>query len=169
MPCMFMKMTQKKCLKRPPEQASGSTHYPIRPQGKNTSKSKGSASKNDYAKYMEERPHQGELTLALEIAKFEADKAREEVKVAAVERAFQANEREKELLRQEIEQFREERMAQRDRDIMNTTLEGKSSNSKYFWKSEKTDVVQRRQARGNGPSTTREDNPSTTNWLSDDE
>ncbi|KAM2646497.1 hypothetical protein EV1_019902 [Malus domestica] len=118
---------------------------------------------------MEERPHQDELTLALEIAKFEADKAREEVKVAAVERAFQANKREKELLRQEIEQFREERMAQRDRDIMNTTLEGKSSNSKYFWKSEKTDVVQRRQARGNGPSTTREDNPSTTNWLSDDE
>ena len=157
-----------------PEQASGSTRYPIRPQGKKASKRKGSASKNDYAKYMEELARQGELTLAREMAKFEADKARDEAKAAAVERAFQANERERELLRQERDLVREERMAQRDRDIMNTPLEGKSPNSKYFWQSEKADVVRRRRARearsrGDGPSTTREDHPSTTNWLSDDE
>ena len=60
-----------------PEQASGSTCYPIRPQGKKASKRKGSASKNDYAKYMEELARQGELTLAREMAKFEADKARD--------------------------------------------------------------------------------------------
>ena len=57
---------------------------------------------------------------------------------------------------------------------MNTPLEGKSPNSKFFWKSEKADVVRRRRAREaiasqGGPSTTREDHPSTTNWLSDDE
>ena len=51
---------------------------------------------------------------------------------------------------------------------MNTPLEGKSPNSKYFWKSEKADVVRRRRARearasGDGPSTTREDHPSTPN------
>ncbi|KAM1643430.1 hypothetical protein COP2_013405 [Malus domestica] len=108
------------------------------------------------------------------MAKFEADKAREEAKAAAIERAFQANERERELLRQEREHVREERMAQRDRDIMNTPLEGKSPNFKYFWKLEKVDVVRSRcareaRARGDDPSTTREDHPSTTNWLSDDE
>ena len=112
--------------------------------------------------------------MAQELAKFEADKAREEAKATAVEREFQANERERELLRQERELVREERMAQRDREIMNTPLEGKSSNSKYFWKLEKGDVVRMRHARearaiGDGPSTTREDHPSTTNWLSDDE
>ncbi|KAM1568172.1 hypothetical protein ACFX1Z_046633 [Malus domestica] len=106
--------------------------------------------------------------------KFKADKAREEAKVAAVEREFQANQRERELLRQERELVREERMTQRDREIMNTHLERKSPNSKYFWKSEKEDVVCRRRAReararGHGPSTTREDHPSTTNWLSDDD
>ena len=57
---------------------------------------------------------------------------------------------------------------------MNTRLEGMSSNSKYFWQSEKVDVVQRRLAREarsrqDGPSTTRQDDPSTTDWLSDDE
>ncbi|KAM1606852.1 hypothetical protein ACFX1Z_027503 [Malus domestica] len=107
-----------------PEQVSGLTCYPIRPQGKKASKRKGSASKNDYAKYMEELACQGELTLAREMAKFEADKARDEVKAAAVEREFQANEKERGLLRQEREQAREERMTQRDRDIMNTPLKG---------------------------------------------
>ncbi|KAM1400681.1 hypothetical protein ACFX2F_027929 [Malus domestica] len=71
-------------------------------------------------------------------------------------------------------------MAERDRDIMNEPLEGKSPDSKYFWKSEKADVVRMRRAReararGDGPSTTREDHPSTTredhpsttNWLGD--
>ncbi|KAM1980360.1 hypothetical protein ACFX15_036987 [Malus domestica] len=71
-----------------PEQATCSTRYPIRPQGKKASKRKRSASKNDYAKYMEELARQGELTLAREMVKFEADKAREEAKVVAVERAF---------------------------------------------------------------------------------
>ncbi|XP_050112400.1 uncharacterized protein LOC126590925 [Malus sylvestris] len=145
-----------------PEQASGSTCYPIRPQGKKASKRKGSASKDDYAKYMEELTRHSELTLAREMVKFEADKAREEAKTAAVEKKLQANERERELLRQERELVREQRMAQRDREIMNTLLEGKSPNSKYFWKSEKEDVVHRRRAReararGDGPSTTRED------------
>ena len=42
---------------------------------------------------MEELARQHELTLAWEMAKFEADKARDEAKAAAVERAFQANER----------------------------------------------------------------------------
>ncbi|KAM2555379.1 hypothetical protein TB2_019392 [Malus domestica] len=137
MPRIFMKMTKKKCLKPPLEQASGSTRYPIRPQGKKASKRKGSASKNDYAKYIEELARQDELTLAREMAKFEADKAREEGKVVAVER----DKIERELLRQEREHVREERMAQRDRDIMNTPLEGKFPSSKYFWKSEKADVV----------------------------
>ena len=65
-------------------------------------------------------------------------------------------------------------MAQRDYEIMNMPLKGKSPNSKYFWKSEKADVVRRRhareaRARKDSPSTTREDHPSTTNWLSDDD
>ena len=165
-----------------PEQASGSTRYPIRPQGKKASKRKGSASKNDYAKFMEELTRQGELTLARDLAKDEADKAREASKQAAVEREFYANERERELLRQEREHVREERRAQQDREIMNMSLEGKSPNSKFFWKSEKADVVRRRRAREaiasqggsstareDHPSTAREDHPSTTNWLSDDE
>ncbi|KAB2605695.1 ultraviolet-B receptor UVR8 [Pyrus ussuriensis x Pyrus communis] len=105
-------------LEATPKQGSGSTYYPIRPQGKKASKRKGSASKNDYAKYMEELDCQGELTLAREMAKFEADKAREEAKVAATERLFQANERERDLLRQEREELKEERRAQQDRDIM---------------------------------------------------
>ncbi|XP_070681755.1 uncharacterized protein [Malus domestica] len=122
---------------------------------------------------MEELARQGELSLAWEIAKFEADKAREDAKAVAIEKQFQANERKRELLRQEREHVREERMAQRDRGIMNEPLEGKSPNSKYFWKLEKADVVRRRcareaRARGDGPSTTREDHPSTTNWLGDD-
>ncbi|XP_050158647.1 uncharacterized protein LOC126632318 [Malus sylvestris] len=118
----------------PVEQASGSTRYPIRPQGKKASKRKGNASKNDYAKYMEDLARQGELNLALEMAKFEADKAREDAKAAAFERKFEADERERELLRQEREHRREERMAERDRDIMKEPLEGKSPDFKYFWK-----------------------------------
>ena len=74
-----------------PEQASGSTRFPIRPQGKKASKRKGSASKNDYAKFMEELTRQGELTLARDMAKDEADKARDEANAVVVERAFKAN------------------------------------------------------------------------------
>ncbi|KAM1038180.1 hypothetical protein ACFX2I_032787 [Malus domestica] len=149
-----------------PEQASSSTRYPIRPQGKKASKRKGSASKHDNAKYMEELIRHSELTLAREIAKFEADKARDEAKAAAVEREFQANQRERKLLRQERELVREERMTRQDREIMNMPLEEKSPNSKYFWKSEKEDVVHKRRAR---EVRARGDGPSTTNWLSDDE
>ena len=157
-----------------PEQASGSTRYPIRPLGKKASKRKGSASKNDYGKYMQELAHQGELTLVRELAKYDAEKARDEAKAAAIQQAFQAEQRERKLLRQERELLREERIAQRDRDIMNMCLEGMSPNSKYFWQSEKADVVQRRRAREarsrqDDPSTTRQDDPSTTDWLSDDE
>ncbi|XP_050107925.1 uncharacterized protein LOC126587000 [Malus sylvestris] len=101
-----------------------------------------------------------------EMAKFEANKVREEAKAATVEKEFQANQRERELLRQERELVREERMAQRDREIMNTPLEGKSPNSKYFWKSEKEDAVCRRRAR---EARARGNGPSSTNWLSDDE
>ncbi|KAM2947365.1 hypothetical protein FF1_034498 [Malus domestica] len=74
-----------------PEQASGSTRYPIRPQGKKASKRKGSASKNDYGRYMQELARQGELTLARELAKYEVEKARDEVKAAAIQQAFQLN------------------------------------------------------------------------------
>ncbi|KAM1726951.1 hypothetical protein FF2_017330 [Malus domestica] len=95
-----------------PEQASGLTRYPIRPQGKKASKRKGSAFKHDYAKYMEELTRHSELTLAWKMAKFKADKARDEAKAAAVEREFQVNQRERELLRQERELVREKRMAQ---------------------------------------------------------
>ncbi|TQE00783.1 hypothetical protein C1H46_013578 [Malus baccata] len=130
-----------------PKQASGSTRYLIRPQGKKASKRKGNASKHDYAKYMEELTRHSELTLAWEMAKFEANKAKDEAKAAAVKKEFQANQREKELLRQERELVREEIMAQRDREIMNTPLEMKSPNSKYFWKSEKEDVVHSMRAR----------------------
>ena len=157
-----------------PEQASGSTRYPIRPLGKKASKRKGSASKNDYGKYMQELARQGEMTLARELAKYEADKARDEALAAAAEKQFLANERERELLRQERELVREERMAQRDREIMKEPLQGKSPDSKFFWKSEKAEVVRRRlareaRARGDGPSTRREDLPTTTDFISDNE
>ena len=72
---------------------------------------------------MKELARQGELTLAREMAKFEANKARDEAKAAAAERLFQANEKERELLRQESEKLKEERMAQQDRDIMKEPVE----------------------------------------------
>ncbi|KAM1439542.1 hypothetical protein ACFXTO_013387 [Malus domestica] len=151
----------------PVEQTSGLTRFPIRPQGKQASKRKGNTAKNAYAKYMEDLAHQGELTVAREMAKCEADKAREDAKVAAFEKKFETNEKERELLRQEREHRKEERMAKQDRNIMKKPLEGKSLNPKYFWKSEKADVMRRRRARearvrGDGPSTTTEDHPSTT-------
>ena len=124
-----------------PEQGLGSTSYPIRPQGKKASKIKWSASKNDYAKYMEELARHGELTWAREMAKFEADKAREEAKAAMAKRLFQANERGRELFSQEREELKEERRAQQDRDIMKEPVEAMSLNSKYFWNSKKADVV----------------------------
>ncbi|KAM1761243.1 hypothetical protein ACFX12_004032 [Malus domestica] len=144
-----------------PEQVLGSTCYPLRPQGKKASKRRGSFSKNDYAKYMEELARQGELTLARKMAKFEVDKA----KAPAVERLFQANERERKLLRQEREIHKEERRAQQDCDIMNTPVDAMHPNSKYFWNSKKADVVRMRRTRDEGASG---DGPSTTNWLGDD-
>ncbi|KAM1720673.1 hypothetical protein COP1_022377 [Malus domestica] len=134
------------------------TRHSLRPQGKKASKKKGSSSKNDYTKYMEELARQGELNMARE-------KARDEKKVAAMATIIAANEacdaaakrqreivnRENELVRQvlhrENEMLREERMAQADRDTMSKSLVGLSPNSKYFWTSEKRDVVRRRCAR----------------------
>ena len=43
--------------------------------------------------------------------------------------------------------LREEMIAQADRDIMNKSLVGMSPNSKYFWTSEKRDIVRRRRER----------------------
>ncbi|KAM1493244.1 hypothetical protein FF1_025049 [Malus domestica] len=162
-----MKMMQKKCPTRP--SLNKRRVRPVIQLGlkvRRLQREKRSASKHDYAKYMEELTRHSEFTLAREMAKFEVDKARDEAKVAAVEREFQANQRERELLRQERELVREERMAQRDCEIMNTPLEGKSPNSKYFWKSKKEDVVRRRRAR---EARARGDGLSSTNWLSDDE
>ncbi|KAM1210128.1 hypothetical protein ACFX2J_015566 [Malus domestica] len=75
---------------------------------------------------MEELAHQGQMTLARKMAKFEADKTREKAKTAAVEKAFQANEREIELLRQEREHIREEKMAQQDCEIFLEVGESRS-------------------------------------------
>ncbi|KAM1921199.1 hypothetical protein ACFX15_024903 [Malus domestica] len=134
------------------------TRQSFRPQGKKASKKKGSSSKNDYTKYMEELARQGELNMAQE-------KARDEEKVAAMAAIIAANEahdaaagrqreivnRENELVRQalhrENEILREERMAQADCDTMSKSLVGMSPNSKYFWTSEKRDVVRKRRAR----------------------
>ncbi|XP_068336454.1 uncharacterized protein [Pyrus communis] len=171
---MFMKMMQKKCPKRP--SLNKRRVRPVIQLGLNVrrlKKEKGVLPRMIMQKYMEELTRQGELTL-VRVAKYEADKAREEAIATAIEREFQANERERELLRQEREHVREERMVQRDREILNMPLQGKSPNSKFFWKSEKANVVRMRRAREararqDGPSTTREDHPSTTNWLNDDE
>ncbi|KAM1729028.1 hypothetical protein ACFX12_019470 [Malus domestica] len=81
---------------------------------------------------MEELAHQGKLTLAWEMAKFEADKARDEAKDVAGKRLFQANERERDLLRQEREELNEARMAQQDCGIMKEPEEAMFPNSKYF-------------------------------------
>ncbi|KAM0959258.1 hypothetical protein EV1_024250 [Malus domestica] len=53
------------------------TRQSLRPQGKKASKKKGSSSKNDYTKYMEELARQGELNIARE-------KARDEEKAAVI-------------------------------------------------------------------------------------
>ena len=50
------------------------TCHSLRPQGKKSSKKKGSSSKNDYTKYMEELARQGELTMAREKARDEEKK-----------------------------------------------------------------------------------------------
>ncbi|CAN6690933.1 unnamed protein product [Malus baccata var. baccata] len=143
-----------------PEQVSETqpTRQSLKPQGKKASKKKGSSSKNDYTKYMEELTRQGELNMARE-------KARDEEKVAAMtaiiaatrardvatERQREIVNRENELVREalhrENEMLREERMAQADRDTMSKSLIGLSPNSKYFWTSEKKDVMRRRRAR----------------------
>ena len=48
---------------------------------------------------------------------------------------------------------------------MKEPVDAMSPNSKYFWNSEKADMMRRRRERDQGAS---EDGPSTTNWLGDD-
>lgn len=134
------------------------TRQSLRPQGKKASKKKGSSSKNDYTKYMEELTRQGELNMAWEKTKDEEKAAALAAIIAATEARDEATERQREIvnrenemireaLHRENEMLREERMAQTDRDTMNKSLVGLSPNSKYFWTSEKRDVVRRRRAR----------------------
>ncbi|KAM1903595.1 hypothetical protein ACFX13_041089 [Malus domestica] len=74
-----------------------------------------------------------------------------EARDAAAERQKEIVNRENELVRQALHQeneiLREERMAQADRDTMSKSLVRLSPNSKYFWTSEKKDMVRRRRAR----------------------
>ena len=162
------------------------TRHSLRPQGKKASKKKGSSSRNDYTKYMEELARQGELTMARENARDEektatmtALLAATEARDAAAERQREILNRENELIREalhrENEMLREERMAQVDRDTMNKSLVGLSPNSKYFWTTEKRDVVRRRRARdaetsGGGSSyrNPSNENPTTTYLSSTD-
>ncbi|XP_050117217.1 uncharacterized protein LOC126594971 [Malus sylvestris] len=134
------------------------TRQSLRPVGKKASKKKGSSSKNDYTKYMEELTRQGELNMAREkvrdeekVAAMAAILAATEARDAAAERQREVVNRENELVREalhrENELLREERMAQADRDTMSKSLVGLSPNSKYFWTSEKRDVMRRRRAR----------------------
>ena len=62
------------------------TRQSLRPQGKKASKKKGSSSKNDYTKYMDELARQGELNMA-------GKTARDEEKVAAMAAILAATER----------------------------------------------------------------------------
>ncbi|KAM1055814.1 hypothetical protein ACFX2G_029959 [Malus domestica] len=100
----------------------------------------------------------GELNLAREkvrdeekVAAMAAILAATEARDAAAERQREVVNRENELVREalhrENELLREERMAQADRDTMSKSLVGLSPNSKYFWTSEKRDVMRRRRAR----------------------
>ncbi|KAM1055813.1 hypothetical protein ACFX2A_029960 [Malus domestica] len=99
-----------------------------------------------------------ELNLAREkvrdeekVAAMAAILAATEARDAAAERQREVVNRENELVREalhrENELLREERMAQADRDTMSKSLVGLSPNSKYFWTSEKRDVMRRRRAR----------------------
>ena len=92
---------------------------------------------------MEELTRQGELNIAWEKARDEekatamaAIIAATEARDAAAERQREIVNRENEMIREalhrENEMLREERMAQTDRDTMNKSLVGLSSNSKYF-------------------------------------
>ena len=135
---------------------------------------------------MEELARQGELTMAREKARDEEKNAAmaallavTEARDAAAERQREIVNRENELVREalqrENEMLREERMAQADRDTMSKSLIGMSPNSKYFWSSEKKDVMRRRRARDaetsqGGSSYTNHSNqdPSTTYPSSND-
>ena len=107
---------------------------------------------------MEELARQGELTMVREKARDEEKDAAMAALLAATEACEAVAERQREILNRENELIREaphreneilreERMAQVDRDTMNKSLVGLSLNSKYFWTSEKKDVVRRRRAR----------------------
>ncbi|KAM1055812.1 hypothetical protein ACFX2A_029960 [Malus domestica] len=89
--------------------------------------------------------------LGKKASKKKAILAATEARDAAAERQREVVNRENELVREalhrENELLREERMAQADRDTMSKSLVGLSPNSKYFWTSEKRDVMRRRRAR----------------------
>ncbi|KAM1481839.1 hypothetical protein ACFXTO_034216 [Malus domestica] len=123
------------------------TRQSLRPQGKKASKKKGSSSKNDYTKYMEELARHEEKVAAMAAIIIATTEARD----AAAERQREIVNRKNELVRQalhrENEMLRKERIAQADRDTISKSLVGLSPNSKYFWISEKRDVVRRRHAR----------------------
>ena len=111
------------------------TRHSLRPQGKKASKKKGSSSKNDYTKYMEELARQGELTIAREKVRDEGKNAAMAAQLAATKTRDVAAERQREIvnrenelvreaLQRENELLREERMAQADRDTMSKSLVG---------------------------------------------
>ncbi|KAM2763471.1 hypothetical protein PS2_015076 [Malus domestica] len=96
---------------------------------------------------MDELARQSELNVARETARDEAKAATMEAILAATERGDAANERQREILNRESQMLRKEIMAQANRDTMNNLLEEMSPNSKYFWISEKRDVVRMRRAK----------------------
>ena len=81
---MFMKATQNKYRKRSLNKCRGRPVIHLGLRVRRLQREKGSSSKIDYAKYMEELAWQGELTLAQEMAKFEADKARDEANARSI-------------------------------------------------------------------------------------
>ncbi|KAM1866698.1 hypothetical protein ACFX13_009515 [Malus domestica] len=101
---------------------------------------------------------QGKLNMVRETARDEEQAATMATILAATKGCDVVSERQREIvnrdnkmireaLNRENEMLREERMAQVDCDTMNKPLVGLSPNLKYFWTSEKRDVVQKRRAR----------------------
>ncbi|KAM2654775.1 hypothetical protein EV2_026247 [Malus domestica] len=79
----------------------------LRPQGNKASKKKGSSSKNDYTKYMDELARQGELNMVRKTARDEEKTAAMAAILAATERHDAAVERQREILNRENEMIRE--------------------------------------------------------------
>ncbi|TQE14310.1 hypothetical protein C1H46_000229 [Malus baccata] len=74
------------------------TRQSLRPQGKKASKKKGSSSKNDYTKYMEELACQVELKMAQESTRDEEKAATMATILATTERHDAAAERQREIV-----------------------------------------------------------------------